>query len=280
MKKTTLKKNERALKYSAMAGAFLASGVVNSQIQYTDVNPDQVVDQNNSPFLLDLDGDANTDVSFNVAFVSGTYYGGLINYSGFYAAASAALGIVMDTASSPAVLSAGDTIDNTVFGTSATGQLAYSINITGLYSGVYQGGNFAGASDAYLGISFDISGSTHYGWVRLDVAPDGSSITIKDHAYNTVASDGMLAGQTVGLDDVAMDQKVSFRIMLDEAVINVTPDLLGSEIAMVDMSGREVSTTTILDVNTTVQYDQLDSGVYMLVVKAQTGSISKKVYVR
>ncbi len=68
--------------------------------------------------------------------------------------------------------------------------------------------------------------------------------------------------------------------MLDEAVINVTPDLLGSEIAMVDMSGREVSTTTILDVNTTVQYDQLDSGVYMLVVKAQAGSISKKVYVR
>lgn len=281
MKKTT--KNERVLKYSAMAGAFLATGAVNSQIQYTDVNPDAVINSGNSPYLLDLDNNTNVDIGFQVVFLSGTYYGGLINYSGNYAAASAASGgMVTSSASSSAGIAAMNTgvLVDSGASFSGSGALGYSINITGIYSANYAGGNFLGTSDKYLGISFMNGANTHYGWIRLDVASDASTITIKDYAYNTVAGEGINTGQTLGLDNVSMEEKVSFKSMLDKAMINVTPDLLGSTISIVDMSGREVSATKIEDVNTTVSYEGMDAGIYNLVVKAEAGNVSKKVYVR
>lgn len=280
MKKTT--KNERVLKYSAMASAFLATGAVNSQIIYTDVNPDQVVDQASGPFMLDLDGDATNDAGFQVQFASGTY-ASVINYSGFYALASAANGMVNATGTNSyaAMLSSGSAISAGNMGTGSTGMLGAVVNYTGAASGQIAAGNFLGNSDGFLGIAFDISGATHYGWVRLDVDAGATTITIKDHAYNTVADAPLNAGEDgLGLNDVPLDSKVNFKPMLDKALINVTPDLFGSTISLVDMSGRELSSTKINDVNTTVEYNGANAGIYMIVVKAEAGTVSKKVYVR
>ena len=278
------KTNDRIKKYSAMAGAFIATSAVNAQIQYTDINPDQVVDGNNSPFMLDLDGDMVDDMMFSAGFVSGTYYGGLVSYSGNVAVASAANGIVGSSGSLGPLasnLSLGSVVSSGAsFVSGSQVALAADLNLTGMISTNIQTGNFMGATDGYLGIAFDISGSTHYGWVRLDVASDASTITLKDYAYNGTADGAINAGQTVGLDNVPVEDKVNFKPMLDKALINVTPDLFGSEITLVDMTGRELSSTTIKDVNTTINYNGADAGIYMIVVKAAAGSVSKKVYVR
>jgi hypothetical protein len=281
--KKTIKTNDRVKKYSAMAGAFLATGAVNAQIQYTDVNPDQVVDQNNSPFALDLDGDMVDDMNFMVGFASGTYYNGLINYTGYYAVASGASNrIVLDTSNSyAAMLSSGSFIGSSAMLSSGSQMLGAVVNYTGLATGSIQAGNFLGMTDGYMGVEFDISGATHYGWVRLDVDANATSITIKDHAYNMVADTGLDAGEDgLGLTDVDMINKVHFKPMLNKVIINVTPDLLGSEISVVDLSGKAVSKTTASGVNTTISYDDIDSGIYMIVVTSDKASISKKVYIR
>ena len=45
----------RLKKYSALAGSIVAAtGAANAQIVYTDVNPDSVVDQVDSVYMLDL----------------------------------------------------------------------------------------------------------------------------------------------------------------------------------------------------------------------------------
>ena len=62
----------------------------------------------------------------------------------------------------------------------------------------------ADESPAYLGLAFDISGSTHYGWAQLSIDVDGggfgpppyAKVTVIDYAYEDQAGVGINAGQT------------------------------------------------------------------------------------
>ena len=64
------------------------------------------------------------------------------------------------------------------------------------------GGNWIHAKNRYLGIRFEINGETHYGWARIDVDVTANSIRtlLTGYAYNTVAGQGILAGQTSASD--------------------------------------------------------------------------------
>ena len=279
-------KNDNLKKYGAVAGAFLASGVVNAQINYTDVNPDQVVNLANSPFALDMDGDTNDDLGFIVGTFAGTFStsGYNIAYTGGYAAVVGQTSNGAGTMSSAvAVLSSGAMIDSNMGFTSSGsfGQAgSYYFTIAPSYGGTWTYGAWLGQTDKFMGVSFTNGSGTHYGWVRLDVASDATSITIKDYAYNDTPDGPIMAGQMVGLEGIATEDKVSFKTLLDHTVVNVTPDLIGQTVSMVDLMGNEISSTEITDVNTTVQYGDIKSGVYMIVVTSESDSVSKKVYVK
>jgi hypothetical protein len=58
-------------------------------------------------------------------------------------------------------------------------------------------GPWADVDNAYMGVRFQISGETHYGWVGMNVhsgPTDEINITITGYAYNTVANEGLLTG--------------------------------------------------------------------------------------
>jgi hypothetical protein len=58
-------------------------------------------------------------------------------------------------------------------------------------------GLWADVNNAYMGVRFQISGETHYGWVRMNVhsgPTDEINITITGYAYNTVANQGLFTG--------------------------------------------------------------------------------------
>ncbi len=61
-------------------------------------------------------------------------------------------------------------------------------------------GQWGGKSAShFLGVRFLISGKIHYGWIKLSVFKQASSLlqaTITEFAYNTVANQKMTAGQT------------------------------------------------------------------------------------
>jgi hypothetical protein len=64
----------------------------------------------------------------------------------------------------------------------------------------YDGGSWVNVKNRYLGLKFKISGKTHYGWARLSVQVEGSSIvgTLTGYAYETVPGKPVKAGQTKG----------------------------------------------------------------------------------
>lgn len=286
---TTDTSKERLLKYSAMASTFLAGGVVTGQVQYNDINPDAVITKTNSPYLLDFNNDLTDDLQFvvNSAVGSFTYYGFTINYSGSYAGVQAATGggIMGAGTTYPAAsaLSSGNMINpaaNFVQGGQLGLVATYSIVGMPSYGGPFTSGNFPGAGDKFLGVQFDIAGGQHLGWVRLELSADAKTLTIKDYAYLLWPGGEIAAGQTVGLQDVAVEDKVTFKVMPEEVSVNVTPDLIGGTLSLVDMNGREVSGTTITDINTKFTFGDAETGVYMLVAGFEKGSVSKKVYVK
>ncbi|WP_299455216.1 GEVED domain-containing protein [uncultured Microscilla sp.] len=77
---------------------------------------------------------------------------------------------------------------------------------------------------AYVGIRFSIDGNTHYGWLKLEVAADGSSYKLLEHAYNEQPEAAIKAGQTEKTDDdeskvpVAAFSADSTTIFVDQSV--------------------------------------------------------------
>jgi hypothetical protein len=67
-------------------------------------------------------------------------------------------------------------------------------------------GDWANAVDRYLGLSFQIKGTTHYGWARLSVQVGYVYIhaTLTGYAYETTPGKAIQAGQTKGAEDETM----------------------------------------------------------------------------
>ncbi len=57
-------------------------------------------------------------------------------------------------------------------------------------------------SDGFLGARIQKDGAYHYGWIRLQLAANGKSVTLKDCAYQEKADSSMEAGHLwIGLED-------------------------------------------------------------------------------
>ena len=77
-----------------------------------------------------------------------------------------------------------------------------------------------------------------------------------------------------------VEDKVSIKTTLNDATINVTPDLVGGSISMISMAGQVVKTIVISDVNTTISFEGIDSGIYSVVANFEAGSVNKRVYIK
>jgi VCBS repeat-containing protein len=217
MKET--KKDSKLSNYVALAGAVIASNSINSQIVYTDI-PDVTIDSTSSPFLIDFDNNAVPEITLAVQRVDGsnTYQGIPITYQGAIAGVQLGTYVTLAGASGSgsgsssysfqiSALNDGDPISaNVLFGSSSYNALAADITVdAGLFGTIpYQFGPFLDATDKFLGASFVVNGEVHYGWVRLSVAADATTIIIKDYAFNACSSGSINAGQTsVTLDPMS-----------------------------------------------------------------------------
>jgi hypothetical protein len=293
MKKKITLDESKLVQFTAVAGAIITGSNVNAQIVYQDINPDVVVNFANPNYALDFNNDAIPDVGFGVAQISGStsYYGFQFTFQGTYAGVSASGGGVQlaQTGSATSTMSSfvaplnnGALVSGAAMFSSG-GLLAGDLTITNTLLGQtfpLPLGEWLGVTDKFLGVKFTAGVNTHFGWVRLDVSAGADVITIKDYAFNATPDGPINAGQMVGLDGLSMDDKVTVRSAFDEAIVNVTPDLIGSTIEMYSMTGQKVHSIAIEDVNTVIKFDGLDTGIYTVSVQSSEDAVNKKVYVR
>lgn len=183
----TKKLKDRLAKYGLLTVAIAATSESSAAIIYTDETPD-FAGGIGSQYFLDLNNDAVND--FRI------WHNGSMNlYISPLTASNDALGSGGATFAYPFALSNGATISS---GAGNWFNNGYGGGYQSLNYGSCSFGNWCNITDRYIGLRFNIAGSIHYGWVRLDVNFAGSVWTVKDYAYNDVAGAGLNAGDTGG----------------------------------------------------------------------------------
>ena len=240
-KKDTKKKrqlNRRLLNYSLAAGTTLALATpVNAAIRYSGVK-NQAID--NSLFQLDMQDvingtpDGNPEFSFynnntNFTYTSTITTGGgkrfavtydyTRRYNGFYPINAGDAFMANAAALNPGVslpkgAAVGPSATNFVSNTYGLLNKYYKVNFQGVNildpaetfntSYKFSNGNFGGKR-GYMGVRFNISGNTHYGWIQFD-AP-GASGTIVNWAYEDKTGKAIAPGASGTIVDWAYEDK-------------------------------------------------------------------------
>lgn len=180
--------------YSTAAGAFilLSSNAV-GQVIYTDLIPDVVINGNDI-FPIDLNDDGFNEMEFKGwSFETWTSFGGSsegYTLQQIYLHNFASMAF---TGIRPMFLPEGTVINTLLpFTTEINLNIFYATYDVGGYLDVDSGGSWIN-TDGFIGVKFNISGETHFGWVRVNIreVPDGGmpDLIIKDFAYNAVADE-------------------------------------------------------------------------------------------
>jgi hypothetical protein len=194
---TSTSLNRRIAAYALVAGAAgaglaallqPASVDAASTIVYTPAD----IEVGNRGFAkIDLNHDGIDDIRFEVNRYSNGYYGGYRMYARPFKPNEA---LRNPRAQSAFIGSSIKSFRGNLFDLAAIGASCKYYCPPFPWHGI---GPFAEVHDAYMGVRFQISGETHYGWVRMNVVSgptDTINITITGYAYNTVANQGLFTG--------------------------------------------------------------------------------------
>ncbi len=268
MKKITSKK---LLNYGAMSAAILGAADVTGQIVYTDLDPDQSLATGDA-FPIDINDDGTDDFSIDIFDAAGgpgavVFPGinGSTNSNGF-------VGFNSGNYNYPSLLQQDAVIDGTTPSfTSARGDLNF-------YGCAYTNSQWCDTvTDGFLGLVFQLAGNTHYGWVRMDVSADASSIVVKDYAFNSTPDEQILAGQTVilGVESQAFN---GFTYFVDNTnTLNLKANSAMESVAIHNILGQEVISQKLGSTNEIVNLSALKSGVYLATISIDGAKKTVKV---
>lgn len=271
MKKTTQKNlSKRLLKYGAFSAAILGCADASGQIVYTDID-DEVIPSGNI-LLIDVNDDstgdflfvANTAGNFNFLEPINSADADMYNSNGF-------VGVFNEPYAYPSNLAAGAVIDeDATFQISERGDMNYA-------SCSFPGSQFCDGTEGFIGILLQVGADTHYGWVRVQVAVDNSSTTIKDFAYNTIPGEAIQAGQTtLSVGNFSMNE---VKIVTADKTIEFYNLPENSTFRLFDIAGKSVLNGSSTKKESYIDVSSILKGIYIIEVADTNTSatIRKKV---
>ncbi len=273
--------------YSALSAvATLVASSAEAQIVHTTVNYTGGFETYN----IDIDGDGTVDFAVNAGATSfplssaGAYTAKVSGVQLYPNGGNRMIGTSGSYVNTVYAMNAGMVVNSTYYGFISQGALAGKFEVIATFYGVpitvYEGsfGQFGDGATKFVGVEFEIplTGDTHYGWLRFkDVEQDGSSWTLVDMAYNTVAAESIVTGQTLSVKE----SKAKFGISATENSLEIASDasLMNASVEVVNMLGQTVATTTISS-NTTSIAKTFGSGIYIVRIIDEKGkAITRKI---
>jgi hypothetical protein len=289
MKKTTKSKEfkNKLKSYGALATGVLAVGnVANAQIIYTDVDPDEVITGDSTSYLLDLNNDGVKDYRMVTLDVTGSSSGVVYSAKGAGVYPLGQNEILTDGSSYVQVLNNGDAIGANQNVWSATSSaFALNVKFKTQYMGqtvTYTYGLWNGVTDKFMGVKFDINGSWHYGWVRMDVNANADSIVIKGFAYNAQPNSPLTAGEDgVGFAELPVNLNNINVSSYGQSVIIEAESILAkeTEAVIIDAMGKEIYRGQIQDGRNEIALN-VSAGIYYVNIRMGDAIINEKVYIQ
>lgn len=257
---------KKLLQYGSLTAAFAATGNIQGQIVYTDIDPD--AGGFGMFYNLDLNNDGQRDFAIytgedvnmmptNRLYVAGSFYPNSPGVNNSFQGA----GYQPFALDSGAVISAGQSFNGFIA----------SLNIDSCTTG-----NFCDVTDKFLGLKFDIAGSDHYGWARLTVDAAGMEWTIKDYAYNSVAGASIMAGEGTVL---STEESSLARLSITAIGKSISLRNLPAQSAykLINMSGQELLRGNLQTDATVIEVPNVANGVYVFeLADATTGNVTRK----
>lgn len=279
--------------YSTMVLSSLATKGV-SQIVYTDINDTSLVNHGDF-FDIDLNNDGTNEIKLTITkntFSNTSSVLMTFTYNKLRRVLADGLNggdIVVTSYSSGSYQGYAEAFNQSnKIGSSASSWATNKANLVNLEVGSgnsfprasFTYGEFDNVKDKYLGIRFKISGSTHYGWIRLDVTSGVDSVIIKDFAYEQTAGTSINAGDTggttVGIEEVFLAQTDFYasngRIQLSGKVSNE------SELRIFSLDGKLIQRSLLNDAAQAVSLNEKFNGVYVVELKNKEGVLRKKLW--
>ncbi len=287
-----MKKNftidRRLLQYTAAAAAFLAVGPASAAVVYVDLDPDNTIAGEGAEMMIDIDADGTDDFQFIVSSFTGvvSYYGFPVSYGVKVAVANAMgdnefVGSVQSfsgyTINYLPQLAEGATIGSATEFVTGYGTLALSVTVFG--SPYYTYGNWAGAEMDYMGFRLVIDKDYYYGWMRVSVAEDASSITLHDYAYQTNANQSITAGQTTAIDEAPVLDGVQVYSFGATINIQVSADLVEAvDLKIFSLNGELVKHVHAIQQSQAIDCIELPDGNYIAELTGRMGSMSTQLF--
>ncbi|MCR8666118.1 T9SS type A sorting domain-containing protein [Aestuariibaculum sp. M13] len=242
----------KVVKLVVLVCVWLKFNAVQSQIIYTDVDPDKW--SYNLP--IDLNNDSKVDFTVNI---DNAWY-----YFAYIICQSNDQEVLSDYRISKALA----LNEGVVIGPNQNSwiQLATPENYSdGNLVGVFNDGSVIGywqnVQDKYLGLRFKINGKTHYGWARLSM-PLHSQGFLKDYAYNATADESIIAGQKVlNVEDTDF-YKIKF--LVSQKIITVLNLVQETRFKIYNVSGQMQLMGHLNQVDNLINAQYLSSGLYFI----------------
>ncbi len=297
-------KKQLQKKFSAfIVTAMMFSAIANAQIVYTNVNPDTTVNTNNGVYHLDINNDGIID--FNITYTTtvlplcGTLTNTQTNIDIRITPLGAnKVGNDSTYTTYPSALPLNSNIDSSFFIWKNNANQILTEKYWQcraiqhfpppphyFWGGPLYLGSWNGAVDEYIPLQLDVSSQKYYGWVRLNVATDAVSFTVKDYAYNSIPDQPILAGQTVatGINENSFASSIN---LFPNPADNYLTIALGSnnkkvEVTITDITGKVIYTTIATDTQKVeVDTEDFAEGVYVVRIQSAGFTGTKKLVVK
>lgn len=297
--------------YSGLAAVFLSVQSAQTQVIYTDIEPDFVLDTPGYYYGIDLNGNGIEDFNFfNTIFTGYNYVfnratvkkiiwvGGWDNENNaiaarytdfwgegvptFYPFAIAENYIISENLSS--VITEYADVYKGFYNWGYQRMAADEYLTLGAGDEIWAEGPYwdTGVYDHYLGIRFvDALDQAHYGWIRCDVYEDERTVVIKDYAYELQPDLPIVAGSVESYLPVQENENNSvISVYSFNNTINInTSESFGNEIliSVFDATGKELTKTNSNQQHTEV-FMHVPEGIYIVEVTSEKNKFVKKVY--
>lgn len=256
--------------FIAAALAFLALPYrAATQIRYVDIDPDTTLVKGGT-YNLDADGDGNADFEFALSDTPPAQSDIItcLQDSSFVAYE------MVEVCYTVLALERYDTIETSRFDYTIKPNY-YRLYFWGLDYCMHPGW-FGGTTDKFVGLKMIRGGKTWYGWVRIDVAPDGTWVRLKDYA--TGGAD-ILAGQAIsGVDDNRISRMLTVRNNDNAIVISPSRNLQLTDACLINTVQQQL-TLPVTANHVIIPKSSLPPGLYLVRLSTSEGNCTVKVII-
>lgn len=140
-------------------------------------------------------------------------------------------------------------------------------------------GEFSGGVDQFIAVKFEISGSVHYGWIRVAVADNSANVIIKDFAYASTANAEIKAGDDGNSTSIKSNSLDNAKAFYSNNSLNIDGIDGEYEVSIIDLLGKSIHNTKVNN-KSNIVLNGVNNGIYLVKITKGNSVVTKKIYIK